>query len=86
MKTERIHPFKDRLKLTEMLNLRLNGYSVYSLGYLYNCNRKSIEFQCNKYDVVPVDQVYRIERLVAKFFPQPEYNHVGRRRYIISLE
>ena len=66
--------FKDKNKLTIKLNLRLNGYSVESLATIYGCDRTSISNQCDKYDIVPVDKVYGIERFFRKIIPKEDTN------------
>ena len=73
--------FLDKAKLYQMVNLRLNGLSLTSLGYLFNCNLKSIEYQCDKYNVKPIDDTYTIERLVSKILrnkiKEPTYKVVN---------
>ncbi len=41
-----------------MLNLRLNGFSVETLGIIFNCDHTSVGDQCRKYGIVPVVSVY----------------------------
>lgn len=62
--------FKDKDKLTIMLNLRLNGYTVDSLALLYKCDKKAIKYQCRKYDIAPVGQVCGIEKLIHLILPK----------------
>lgn len=65
--------FKDQKKLTKMLNLRLNGYSIRSLAVIYGCDRTSIKAQCQKYDIAPVYDTYSIVRILAPLLPKVDY-------------
>lgn len=67
--------FLDRDKLTQMLNLRINGFATTSLSVIFGVNRSSIENQCDKYWVKPLDEVITIERIVSNVLPPPKKSH-----------
>lgn len=55
--------FYDKEKLCIMLNLRINGWAHSSLAILYGIDISSIRHQCDKYEVMPLEVVYTIERI-----------------------
>lgn len=57
--------FIDQDKLYQLVNLRFGGYSISSLAYIFSCDPSSIRNQCDKYNVVPLEGVYTIERLAS---------------------
>lgn len=63
MKLGNIKLFRDKFLLSEMLALRYNGWSFTSIAFLFSCDRKSIENQCRKYGIKPMEDVYTIERI-----------------------
>lgn len=59
--------FQDREKLAEMLDLRLGGYSISALATLFKCDKSSIRYQCDKYNVEPpYKEVYAVERIASQ--------------------
>jgi hypothetical protein len=64
--------FNNRLELTKMLNLRINGYSIDSLSALFSCDPSSIRYHCNKYHIVPEYEVMGIYRILSNSFPVPD--------------
>lgn len=64
--------FLDKVKLTQLLNLRLNGFALTSLAYLFNCDVMSVWHQCKKYQIEPLEDVYTIERIIKAVIPKPQ--------------
>lgn len=64
--------FLDKRKLTSLLNLRLNGFSLTSLAYLYSCDVMTILYRCRQHQVEPQDQVYDIQRIIKLVLPSPQ--------------
>lgn len=63
--------FQDKDKLLEMLNLRIDGCSISFLAAYYHCDKSSIRFQCDKYNVEPSDEkVYAVDRILVQTFPK----------------
>jgi hypothetical protein len=63
--------FKDKTKLYEMVNLRVNGWSLQSLAFLYECDWTSIEHQCRKYQIEPAEDVFKITNILRKGIKNP---------------
>ena len=63
--------FIDKVKLTEMLNLRLMGFSYNILANMFGVDRTSLSFQCDRYQVQPL-QVYNLKGIVSHHLPKPE--------------
>ena len=77
--------FLNQAKLTKMLNLRRNGYSYNLLAIMFDCDRTSLSFQCDRYQIRPIE-VYNLKGIVAKFLPKqepPKYKIVNGERYCI---
>lgn len=64
--------FLNKPKLSQMLELRLNGYALTSLAILFNCDRSSIAYQCDKFHARPLDQVVTFERILKQVLPKKE--------------
>jgi len=62
--------FTDKEMLLQMLNLRVEGYSVSALSTLYNCDKKAIRYQCKKYNVHSDDEIYSVERITFQTIPR----------------
>lgn len=68
--------FLNKEKLTEMLNLRINGYAIRSLATKYGVDTSSIRYQCDKYLINPMDEeVYDVGRIVSQVLPQPRQTY-----------
>ena len=78
--------FLNKIILTQMLNLRLNGLALSSLAWIYNCDRDSISKQCAKYGIEPdhiyhkfaapaPHQVFLLERIVSQILPKDGGNY-----------
>lgn len=65
--------FKDNKKLVQMLNLRRCGYSTTFLAAIYGCDHTSILFQCNKFNVEPMNDVYSLEQILRQILPTFKY-------------
>ena len=63
--------FLNKESLYTMINLRINGFAISSLALLFNCDPSSIRNQCDRYEIVPLDDIYTIERIIHKTFPKP---------------
>ena len=77
--------FLNQAKLTEMLNLRRNGFSYNILAKMFGCDRTSLAFQADRYQVKP-ETVYNLKGIVSKFLPKPEppkYKYINGERYCI---
>ena len=61
--------FLDKQKLYQMLNLRRNGLTITTLAIMFDCDHTSIQAQCDKYGIHPIDEVYGIERIIAQVIP-----------------
>jgi hypothetical protein len=61
--------FLNHYKLTQMLSLRLMGFSIRSIAILYNCDHTTISAQCQKYHIKP-EKVYDFERLTRNIIKQ----------------
>lgn len=61
--------FLDKPTLYRMLNLRKTGLTVTTLAFMFNCDYSSIRAQCDKYGIVPHDEIYGIERIIAQIIP-----------------
>lgn len=57
--------FEDKAKLVRMLSMRRSGYATSSLAIIFAVDRSSIEYQCNKYQIVPDQEVYALERIIT---------------------
>lgn len=66
--------FKDKQKLYKMVNLRRNGWAFTSLELIFGCSRISIQDQCKKYQIYPLNEVFTIERIISKSFPKADPN------------
>lgn len=64
--------FLDKEKLYTMVNLRQAGFATTSLSIMFNVNRSSIENQCDKYLIKPLDQTFTIERILSDVLPMPK--------------
>lgn len=62
--------FLNKPLLYEMLNLRLSGWALTSLAFYYGCDFTSIKYQCIKYQVEPIEDVYTIERMIRQIIPK----------------
>lgn len=73
MKLGNVKIFKDKSKLYQITNLRINGYALTSLAFLFGCDRSSLGYHFEKYQIVPLVPVHTIERIAVKAFPiQPK--------------
>lgn len=63
--------FLSKPKLYEMLNLRRNGFSYNILSYIFEVDRTSLAYQCDRYNIKPLE-VYNFKGIVAHFLPRPE--------------
>ena len=81
MRTGDTKIFLHKPTLYRMLNLRKTGLTVTTLAWMFNCDYSSIRAQCDKYSIVPMDEVYGIERIIAQIIPQyqtdPQYKVVN---------
>ena len=57
--------FSSKPLISLLVNLRFAGYSVTSLGILFNCHHSSVEYQLDRYGVSPVGPVYTLERIAS---------------------
>jgi hypothetical protein len=62
--------FLDRQKLYSLVNYRINGYSIYTLSELFQCDTSSVRYQLDKYGIRPLSQVFTIERVLAPIIYQ----------------
>lgn len=58
--------FYDKQKLYTLVNLRRNGYAYTSLALIFKCDVSSVRHQCDKYMVVPEEEIYTIERIATE--------------------
>ena len=68
--------FLNSAKLTEMLNLRNIGFSYNILAKIFSCDRTSLSFQCDRYQIKPV-VVYDFKTIVRKFLPKSEVSIIA---------
>jgi hypothetical protein len=78
--------FIDKTRLEEMIKLRRRGLSVYSLAALFSCDVTTIRYHLRKYCIIHPQEVYPIQRLVAKGLPllieEDKYKVVNGVKYI----
>lgn len=55
--------FKDTDKLSHMLNLRMQGWTLESLAIYFKCHKTSVEAQCDKYGVIPLEPTVGVESM-----------------------
>lgn len=71
--------FKDKVKLYQLINLRLNGMALSSLALMFSCDRDSVTKQIVKYGVIPshiyglenldIPEIFTIERIITQVIP-----------------
>lgn len=69
MKTGNKKRFLDKNRLEDMFKLRRRGLSVYSLASIFSCDVSTIRYHLRKYCIDHPDEIYPIQRLVAKGLP-----------------
>ena len=77
--------FLNKAKLTEMLNLRRNGFPYSVLSSIFGVDRKSLSYQADRYQIIP-KQVYYLKGIVNKYLPKPEvpkWKIINSERFII---
>ena len=77
--------FLSKPKLYEMVNLRLAGFSYNLLANYYDCDRTSLSYICDRYQVKP-ETVYNLKGIVSKFLPKPEppkWKYINGERFVI---
>lgn len=63
--------FLNQATLTQMLNLRLNGFSYNILASIFSCDRTSLAYMCDKYYIKPIELV-DLKSIVNSLTPKPE--------------
>jgi hypothetical protein len=64
---------RDKQKLYQAVNMRINGISLTSIAMFFNCDRGSIKHQLDKYEIEPkTDSIYTVERIIIKSLPKPD--------------
>lgn len=58
--------FLDKSKLYTLVNLRLNGFSVYFLADMFSVDRSAIEYQLDKYRIQKPEQIYNIPSIISR--------------------
>lgn len=57
--------FYNKPLLYRLVNLRINGYAYSSLAGIFGVDISSVRHQCDKYELMPVEDIYTIERLIT---------------------
>lgn len=57
--------FLDKEKLYLMVNYRINGFSIFTLAEMFQCDTSSVRYQLDKYEIRPPKEVYTLERIIA---------------------
>ena len=74
--------FLDKTKLYEMLQLRRIGFSYNILSLMFDVDRTSLSYQCDRYQIKPTE-VYNFKGIVSKFLPKVKTEMVcGHKVYI----
>ena len=71
MKVGNRKKFLNQALLTEMLNLRRNGFSYNILAVMFGVDRTSLSFHCDRYEIKP-EEVINFKGIVSTFLPKPE--------------
>jgi hypothetical protein len=67
--------FLRKEKLYLLVNLRRTGHTYKSIALFFNCDYSSVKFQCRKYHIEPLDEVYGVQAILESI-PLPRQHEV----------
>jgi len=75
--------FSNKNTLEEMVQLRRHGVAISSLAIIYGVDNSTIRWHLRRYYITNPNEVYSIERIVAKLLPsnsQPQWKVINGER------